>query len=99
MNQHNIYVNDCNNKMRLALGKSGKRMLFIVGLNPSTATDAKADPTIKRVEKVANNAGFDGYLMLNLCSIRSTQIDDLPHRFQAKTFNSNLELIVSFLIS
>ena len=99
MNLHNIYVNDCNNKRRLALGKSGKRMLFVIGLNPSTATDAEADPTIKRVEKVANNAGFDGYLMLNLCSIRSTQINDLPHRYQVKTFNSNLDLIVSFLIS
>jgi hypothetical protein len=46
------------------LGKSGRRPLLTSGLNPSTATQERLDPTATRVEKVAKLAGFDGFVML-----------------------------------
>lgn len=52
-------------------------MLF-VGLNPSTATAAKDDPTIRRCVGFAIQWGFDWYLMGNLYAYRSTDPKVLP---------------------
>jgi hypothetical protein len=48
------------------------RLLAVVGLNPSTATHEVSDPTVTRVTKRAGQLGFDGLIMLNLGSLRST---------------------------
>lgn len=48
------------------------RLLAVVGLNPSTATHEVSDPTVTRVTKRAGQLGFDGLVMLNLGSLRST---------------------------
>lgn len=47
-------------------------LLAVVGLNPSTATHEVSDPTVTRVTKRAGQLGFDGLVMLNLFSVRST---------------------------
>lgn len=47
-------------------------LLAVVGLNPSTATHEVSDPTVTRVTKRAGQLGFDGLIMLNLFSLRST---------------------------
>lgn len=55
---------------RFTLGKSGQRKLLTIGLNPPAATRVKSDPTVARVEKVAQQNGFDGFVMLYLYPIR-----------------------------
>lgn len=47
-------------------------MLMIIGLNPSTADEAKNDPTVTRCIRFAQDLGFGGLYMLNLFAFRAT---------------------------
>jgi len=92
---YDIYSNSHNNLWRFSLGKSGRRNLIIIGLNPSTATKEKADTTIAKVEVAATQAGFDGFIMLNLYPVCSTDFNDLPLEANEEAFADNLAKIES----
>lgn len=49
-----------------------RRVLAVIGLNPSTADETKNDPTIRRVIAFAKAWGFDALVMLNLFAYRAT---------------------------
>lgn len=66
------YVKNTDNTARFTLGKIGKRNLFIIGINPSTAEPNKLDNTVTKVEKFAFNNGYDGWIMLNVYPQRAT---------------------------
>ena len=59
-------------KNRFALIQKGKRTLFVIGLNPSSADSSTPDPTMQSVLRIASYNGFDGYIMLNLYPLRAT---------------------------
>lgn len=92
---YDIYSNARNDAWRYTLGKSGSRKLLTVGLNPSTATKEKSDPTVARVQKVAQNNGFDGFVMLNLYPVRATDFRTLPSKVDHQAFSENLRRIES----
>jgi hypothetical protein len=94
-----IYINKQANKQRIALGKSGEKMLSIIGLNPSIATADRADATIARVEKVAKNNGYDGFVMFNLCPLRCTHINLLPLNINAQICSDNQMQIINFILA
>jgi hypothetical protein len=50
----------------------GARLFAVIGLNCSTADEQVLDPTVKRCATRASAAGYDGLVMLNLGSLRST---------------------------
>jgi len=86
----------CNNDdtSRFILGKGGSKKLFVIGLNPSTANKEKSDTTVAKVEKVATNNGFDGFVMANLYPHRSTDPNGLPVAKNEDQFRRNLEHIL-----
>lgn len=88
-----IYHSDQEDRWRYTLGKAGRRPLLTVGLNPSTATQERADPTVARVQKVAELHGFDGFTMLNLCAVRATDYRTLPAKVNRVAFDRNLAAI------
>ena len=90
---HDIYHPDKNDQWRYTLGQSGKRPLITIGLNPSTATQTKPDATVTRVKKVAQQCGFDGFIMLNLYPVRATQFQDLPPTADVEAYEKNLDEI------
>ena len=90
---YDIYSNDRNDTLRFTLGKSGSRKLLTVGLNPSTATQETSDTTVAKVEGVAKRTGFDGFVMLNLYPIRSTDFNALSPDVDAEAFSENLNRI------
>jgi len=90
---YDIYSNARNDLWRFTLGKSGSRKLLTVGLNPSTATQEKSDTTVAKVEGVAKRNGFDGFVMLNLYPIRSTDFNALPYDVDTEAFSENLSHI------
>lgn len=53
-------------RLRYVLSKPGKNVLFVIGVNPSTANEEKPDPTMRKVIGFAEVNGFDGFVMLNL---------------------------------
>ncbi len=90
---YDIYSNNEDDSWRYTLGKAGRRNLLTIGLNPSTATQEKADPTVARVEQVALKNGYDGFVMLNLSPIRATDYKTLPTSGNITAFERNLEKI------
>jgi hypothetical protein len=90
---YDIYSNARSDSWRFTLGKSGDNPLLTIGLNPSTATREKADTTVAKVEKVAKQHGFDGFVMFNLYPVRATDYRDLPPEVDREAFASNLAKI------
>lgn len=54
-----------------------RSMVAFIGLNPSTATPEKLDPTLTRCERFAKDWGYLGFIMLNLFSYRATSPGDM----------------------
>jgi len=94
---YDIYSNARSDAWRFTLGNSGSRMLLTVGLNPSTATKEKSDTTVAKVEVVARRNGFDGFVMLNLYPVRSTDFNALPLDVDAEAFLENFRQIERLL--
>ena len=96
---YDIYSNAQNDRWRFTLGKSAKGKLLTIGLNPSTATQEKADVTVAKVEVAARSNGFEGFVMLNLYPVRSTDYRLLPRVPNRKAFQANLERIEAVVAS
>ena len=90
---YDIYSNARKDQWRFSLGKSGGRQLFVIGLNPSTANREKSDTTVAKVERVAELNGFDGFVMLNLYPVRSTDYNALSVTANAQAYTTNLDRI------
>lgn len=90
---YDIYQSDEADAWRYALGMTGRRPLFVIGLNPSTATQEASDPTVARVQKVAEQTGFEGFVMLNLYPVRATDWRKLPLSAEAVAYEKNLDTI------
>lgn len=80
-----------NNNERYFLGKPGQKNLLIFGINPSTATPEKLDPTIKKICKIINSNRYDGWIMMNIYP----QITPHPKElnFDSQIFEKNFEMI------
>lgn len=85
-----IYQTDDKNRSRFVLGIEGVNPLICFGINPSTAEPGKLDNTVKSVERLAFNNGFDSWIMLNLYPQRATQPAKIHKRLQAKLHQENL---------
>lgn len=88
-----IYSQGRNDAWRFTLGTAGKRPLLVIGLNPSTANRERSDPTITRVERVADRHGFDSFVMLNLYPVRATHLMSLDTKCDRAAFRRNLQQI------
>ena len=88
-----IYITDRTDCCRFALGNPGKNPLFVMGLNPSTATDRKPDRTISKVINYAEILGYDGFIMINIYPQRATSPDDLDLELRHEIVQENLEII------
>lgn len=88
-----LYHSDNDDQWRYVLGKAGRRPLLTIGLNPSTANRERADPTVARVQRVAELHGFDGFTMLNLYPVRATDYRTLPAKVNREAFDRNLQAI------
>lgn len=68
-------------------------MLYVIGLNPSTATQEKSDTTVAKVETVARLNGYSGFAMLNLYPVRATDYNELPAKPEATAIMQNVTAI------
>lgn len=86
-----LYIGD--DKVRYALGEPGRYNLLITGLNPSTATPWKPDPTIKRIRKVMEEGKYDGWIMINLYPKRTPNPEKLPKTINRPLADANQAVI------
>ena len=84
-----LYIGD--DKVRYALGEPGSYNLVVIGLNPSTATPEKPDPTIKRIRKIVEKESLNGWIMVNLYPMRTPKPDELPYTMDEKIVKKNIE--------
>lgn len=93
---YDLYKSNKSDSERYILGKSGKNKIFVIGLNPSTANKEKSDTTIAKVEQVAINSGYMGFVMANLYPLRSTNPDDLPLKPTQDSITRNISEIIKY---
>lgn len=89
-----IYKGD--EEKRFLLGNEGRKKLFVVGLNPSTANQSKSDRTISRVKTVLKGKEFDGFVMTNLYPSRYKEPKNLPRRPNERLIVENLDRVFDF---
>jgi len=90
---YDIYRSTADDACRFTLGRNGGRSLVVVGLNPSTATRDRSDPTAAKVERVARMHGYDGFVLVNLCPVRATDCRTLPATVDPDLMAANLRTI------
>ena len=67
-----LYVPPFYDEYRYILGTRGSNPLICIGINPSTARPGALDPTLKSVERIAANNGYDSFIMFNVYPQRAT---------------------------
>ena len=90
-----LYLGD--NKIRYVLGQPGIRNMLVFGVNPSTASpgEKNLDPTIRKVRKLTAEAGYDGWIMVNLYPLRATDIGKLPEKADKKLIENTLRVLTA----
>ena len=78
---------------RFALEQKGEKMLFVIGLNPSTADEKQPDKTMKKVLRFAEKNGYDGYVMFNLTAERTPNPNKLSKELNETMHHCNLKKI------
>lgn len=89
----NTYINNSDNTCRFVLGYDNHNPLIVMGVNPSTANNVQPDATMRRVLGYAERNKFDGFLMINVYPVRSTNPQDLPQNMDCGIHNQNLQYI------
>lgn len=69
-----------NDNERYALGQPGECNILVLGVNPSTAKPGDDDPTIRNVRRIAENKGFDGWIMMNLHPQRTPHPEEMKEK-------------------
>ena len=93
-----IYCESDDEEKRFLLGNEGRKKLFVVGLNPSTANQCRSDKTIDSVKAVLKLKGkeFDGFVMTNLYPLRCSKPEKLPRSPDEHLVSENLKRVFDF---
>jgi len=94
INGTDVYLKSPDNNYRYALGTRGEKTLYCFGINPSTATLERDDPTIRKVKNCAYKNGFDSVVMLNVYPQRATNPDNLDKNVNLNEHRINIEKIM-----
>ncbi|MDC7219956.1 MAG: DUF1643 domain-containing protein [Spirochaetales bacterium] len=93
-----IYSTDEDNSARFLLGREGEKgLLLTMGINPSTASPEKLDPTVTTVKNRAAELGYDGWCTINVYPQRSTDPNGMDRRRNEALHKENLVQIVRFV--
>ena len=82
---------------RFVLATPGQNPLVCFGINPSTATPYKLDPTVTRVSKFAEGSHFDSWAMLNVYPQISTDPKGLHQEVDLQLKEENEQRIANFI--
>ena len=86
-----LYVPNFYSEYRYILGTRGEKPLICIGINPSTAAPDDLDNTLKSVERIARNSGFDSFIMFNVYAQRATNPDDMEPACNQALHRENME--------
>jgi len=86
-----LFVPNFYSEYRYILGTKGKNPLICIGINPSTAKPDALDPTLKSVERIALNNGYDSFIMINVYSQRATNPDHMEKELNEVLHQENMK--------
>ena len=81
---------------RYVLASRCTKPLVVIGVNPSTANEKHPDPTVRKVMGFAELNSYDGFVMLNLYSQRSTNFKGVHNKRDEILHQNNLDAIKEF---
>ena len=87
---HWIYVPGFYTEYRYILGTRGEKPLICIGINPSTARPGELDNTLRSVERIARNNGFDSFIMFNVYAQRATDPNAMDAEFNEALHRENM---------
>lgn len=91
-----VYETSEDNSARYVLGQifnpNGKTVLCF-GINPSTACPECLDNTVRKVVTIANNNGYENWIMLNIYPQRATNPNDMHTECDEDLVKKNLHYI------
>ena len=85
-----LYVPSFYTEYRYILGTRGENPLICIGINPSTAHPGDLDNTLKSVERIAKNNGYDSFIMFNVYAQRATDPNAMDESFNANLHRENM---------
>lgn len=86
-----LYIPPRYSEYRYILGTRGEKPLICIGINPSTAAPGALDNTLKSVERIALNNGFDSFIMFNVYAERATLPSDMDIECNAYLHRENMK--------
>ena len=97
-----IYACEPDNRVRYVLGEEfsdplNDNTLICIGVNPSTATPEKLDPTLSRVKLYAKRHQYSAWYMLNLYPQRATNPKDMDKEGDCIKHQQNIAAIRNLL--
>lgn len=78
---------------RYAIVVKGEKPLLCVGCNPSDGDETEADNYLNCVERIIQNNGYDGWIMVNLYSQRTRKPDKLHDEIDEEVSGKNLGIV------
>ena len=87
---------DGDEETRFLLGNEGRKKLFVVGLNPSTANQNKPDKTMYKIKDIVARKEFDGFVMANLYPLRCPKPDKLPENPDRDLMSRNIKRVFDY---
>ena len=91
-----LYIGDDN--VRYLLGEPKEKNILVFGVNPSTATPLKLDPTLRSVKAICqNNTSECGWIMANIYPLRATDFDLLPYVSDNVLSQNNIHIIKTLM--
>lgn len=93
-----LYVPNRYSEYRYVLGTRGEKPLICMGINPSTAAPEDLDNTLKSVQRIAQNNGYDSFLMFNVYAQRATDPNAMERACNPLLHRENL-LALDYLLS
>ena len=87
---HWLFVPAFYTEYRYILGTRGENPLICIGINPSTARPGDLDPTLKSVERIARNNGYDSFIMFNVYAQRATDPNAMDTAFNEPLHRENM---------
>lgn len=97
-----VYECEPDNTSRYVLGEQfadpqSNKVLICIGVNPSTATPEKLDPTLNRVRRYAERQSYGAWYMLNLYPQRATDPNDMDREGNRTLHQKNIAAIGDLL--
>ncbi len=86
---YDLYYTGHGDGERYLLGQSGRPLLVVLALNPSTASRERSDLTATKIERISRAAGWGGFAICNLYPLRATQPRELPLKADPELLRCN----------